>query len=102
MNYIVIGSLAMSIIGLVLIYIAALNIEPEILEISEITGEFIGRTISTEGYITSERMHENGHLFLTISDGSKNIQVPIFANVIFIVIIAAAVVTVILSSGKPK
>lgn len=81
MNYIVIGSLSMSVVGLFLIYIAALNVEPEVLEIGEITGEFVGRTVSTEGYIKSEKMHENGHLFLTISDGRKNIQVPIFSSV---------------------
>ena len=81
MNYTVAGSLSMSVIGLVLIYIAATNIEPDTLEIGEINAELVGKTVSTEGYIKSEKMNENGHLFITISDGNKNLQVPIFSSV---------------------
>lgn len=71
----------MSVVGLFLIYIAATGVEPENLEIGEITGDLVGRTITVEGYIRSEKMHENGHLFLTITDGKRNLQVPIFSSV---------------------
>lgn len=81
MNYIVVGSLAMSVAGLFLIYIAAANIEPEKLDIGSITGEFVGRTVTTEGYIKSEWVHKDGHLFLTVTDGKKDLQVPIFSNI---------------------
>lgn len=81
MNYIVLGSLSMSVVGLLLIYIAAANVEPEVMELDEITGELVGRTVTTEGLIKSTRTHENGHLFLTIADGGKVLQVPIFSSV---------------------
>ena len=80
MNYIAVASLSMSVIGLLMIYMAAKNIEPETVEIGEITGDLVGRTVATEGYIKSEKMHEDGHLFLTITDGKRNLQVPIFSS----------------------
>lgn len=80
MNYIAVASLSMSVIGLLMIYMAAKNIEPETVKIGEITGDLVGRTVATEGYIKSEKMHEDGHLFLTITDGKRNMQVPIFSS----------------------
>lgn len=81
MRYIVLGSLSMSIAGLFLIYVTAANVEPENIEIGEIGGDLIGSTVSTEGQIKSVREHENGHLFLEISDGETDLQVPVFSNV---------------------
>ena len=81
MNYIVLASLSMSVVGLFLIYVAASNVEPQELEIGDVTGELIGRTITTHGYIKTEKMNENGHMFLTLTDGKKTLQVPIFSSV---------------------
>jgi len=81
MNYIVVGSLAMSVAGLFLIYVAAANIEPENMELASITGDLVGRTVTTEGSIKSEWLHKDGHMFLTVTDGKKDIQVPVFSNV---------------------
>lgn len=81
MNYIVMGSLSMSVVGLFLIYITASNIEPSKIAIGEINGELIGATVTSEGYIKSENMNENGHMFLTIVDGKNSISVPVFSNV---------------------
>ena len=81
MNYIVLMSLSASVVGLVLIYFAAANVEIETIEIGDVTQELVGRTVSTEGHIKSEKMHEDGHLFLTITDGKRSLQVPIFSGV---------------------
>lgn len=67
-----------SILGLILIYIAATNIQPREISISEITADLIGRSVTITGYITYKRTHPSGHLFLTISDGKGEIDVPIF------------------------
>ena len=79
-NYLLILSLFTSVIGLVLIYFASLNIEPQKIAISDITADMEGRKISTTGYLTQKRETKEGHLFLTISTNKSAIQVPIFSD----------------------
>lgn len=79
-NLLMILSLFISIVGLVLIYIAAINIEPEKIAISDITGDMEGRKIIIAGYLVEKRKHEDGHVFLTISDNKTRMQVPLFSD----------------------
>ena len=79
-NILVIISLLTSVIGLVLIYIAAINLEPKQIELKDITPELVGRSVLTTGEIVYMRSHDAGHLFLTISDGDTEIAVPLFAG----------------------
>jgi DNA/RNA endonuclease YhcR with UshA esterase domain len=69
-----------SIIGLVLIYIATINIEPKQIELKNINYELVGRFVSTTGEIVYKKSHDAGHLFLTISDNKTNIQIPLFSG----------------------
>ena len=75
------ASLFCSIIGLILIYLAALNLEAQKVEIKEIDFDMIGRFVETEGEIIYKKSHPSGHLFLTIENKGSKIQVPLFANV---------------------
>ncbi len=79
-NFFLILSLSVSIIGLTLIYVASVNIEPEKITISDITSDMEGRKISTIGYLIEKREVSGGHLFLTLSDNKTTIQVPLFAD----------------------
>jgi DNA/RNA endonuclease YhcR with UshA esterase domain len=64
-----------------MIYFAASQTEPETINLEDLNQEFVGRTVAIEGQIKSKKVHEDGHIFLTISDGSKSVQTPIFSNV---------------------
>ena len=79
-NFLVLICFLTSVIGLVLIYIATINLKPVEIEISQITSDLIGRTVSTKGIITQKKVHSDGHVFLVISDDVSNIQVPIFSS----------------------
>ncbi len=79
-NFLLILSLSVSISGLVLIYFASLNIEPQKIAIRDITADMEGRRITTAGHLTEKRIHEDGHLFLTLSDNKTKIQVPLFSD----------------------
>lgn len=79
-NLLIIICLLCSVAGLVLIYFAAINIQPMQLQLSEINFELVGRTVRTTGYISYKNSHPNGHLFLTITDGKAKLQVPLFAG----------------------
>ncbi len=73
--------LATSIAGLILIYIAAKNIQATPIPISEITFDMVGHSVRTSGFISYRSDHPNGHIFLTITDGDgSRIQVPLFAS----------------------
>ena len=79
-NILVLISLLTSVIGLVLIYIAAINLQPKQIELKDITPELVGRSILTKGKIIYRKTHAAGHLFLTISDGDTKMAVPLFAG----------------------
>jgi DNA/RNA endonuclease YhcR with UshA esterase domain len=79
-NFLVLISFSTSIIGLILIYIAATNIKPVEIKITQINSDLIGRSVSTQGIIKEKELHSDGHMFLTISDGNSDIQVPIFSS----------------------
>ena len=80
MNILVFASLFTSLIGLILIYIAAINIKPVEIKINQINSDLIGRSVSTEGKIVEKKLHSEGHMFLIISDDDSEIQVPIFSS----------------------
>jgi DNA/RNA endonuclease YhcR with UshA esterase domain len=79
-NFLTLICLLTSVVGLILIYIAAINIEPVEIKISQITTDLIGRSVSTQGIIKEKTLHPDGHMFLVISDGNSDIQVPIFSS----------------------
>ncbi len=79
-NFLLFSSLLASVIGLILIYFASINIEPQKITISDITGDMEGRKIVTTGFLVEKKEHEDGHLFLTISDNKTKIQVPLFSD----------------------
>ena len=79
-KYLLLASLMSSVTGLVLIYIATIDIEPNEIPISDITADMEGRKVLVIGHLTGKRMHEDGHLFLTISDDSSKIEVPLFSD----------------------
>lgn len=78
-NILIYWLLFTSFLGLILIYIAAINLQPIKIEISKITSELIGRTVSTSGKIV-QKTPSSGNLFLVISNDESKIQVPIFAS----------------------
>jgi len=48
--------------------------------LSEINFDLTGRSVATTGYVSYVSKHPNGHIFLTLSDGSSTLQVPLFAG----------------------
>jgi DNA/RNA endonuclease YhcR with UshA esterase domain len=79
-NFLTLICLLTSVVGLILIYIAAINIEPVEIKINQITTDLIGRSVSTQGIIKEKKLNPDGHMFLVISDDNSDIQVPIFSS----------------------
>jgi len=79
-NFLTLICFLTSVVGLILIYIAAINIKPVEIKISQVNSELIGRSVSIQGIITQKNLHSEGHVFLMISDDESDIQVPIFSS----------------------
>lgn len=79
-KFILIVCFLSSVLGLSLIYFAATKIEPKFLDIDQIDTDFLGKTVSTQGTVTSKYISKGGHVFLTISGNRAKIQVPLFSN----------------------
>ena len=69
---------ATSLLGLILIYIAAITIQPSQTPLSSIDASFVGRTVTTSGYV--QKVSSGNNVFITISDNSATIGMPLFAN----------------------
>jgi DNA/RNA endonuclease YhcR with UshA esterase domain len=64
--------------GLVALFFVSGQLQPTPMDISEIDLSHQGKRVATAGEITSLRFHQDGHIFLEISDGSKDLQAVIF------------------------
>jgi DNA/RNA endonuclease YhcR with UshA esterase domain len=71
-----------SLLGLILIYFAAISLKPIETNVSQINPSLLGKTVKTTGVIVDRRSSKEGHIFLTISDNKSQIQVPLFSNFI--------------------
>lgn len=81
MNRMLVASLSTSVVGIFMIYLAAANVEVQTMKIGDVTPDLVGRTVSVDGTIKTEKLNADGHMFLTITDGRSSIQVPVFSNV---------------------
>lgn len=77
---IIVVSAITSLAGLLGIYILSYGNEIQSVRISEIGSDDIGSFVKVDGFVSSSRNDERGHIFLTISDGESKIQVPIFSD----------------------
>ena len=74
-------SIAVSVIGIAVLYFLSLQKGPEKTQIDSLDSDSVGKVVSVYGTIVSKQKSKNGHLFLKISDGEKKTDVVIFANV---------------------
>lgn len=70
-------SIIFSIIGLLLIYISSISIEPEFVKIGDISKEDLGEHIKIRGKIIEETISD-GTLFLQLKNNSNEISVVKF------------------------
>jgi DNA/RNA endonuclease YhcR with UshA esterase domain len=79
-NFLILICFFTSVIGLILIYIATINIEPKQIDLKDLNHELVGRSVTTTGKIVYKKSHEAGHLFLTVSENKTKIQIPLFSG----------------------
>lgn len=73
-------SLAATVIGISIMFFASRTFQPSSMPIYDIDFDMVGRPARTTGYVTYRTDHDDGHIFLTISDSGSSIQVPLFSS----------------------
>jgi len=69
-----------SIIGLIAIYTIVSHMDYASVKIGSITGEMIGETISLVGSVKDVYVHENGHVFLSLTDETGEIKAVMWSD----------------------
>ncbi len=75
-------SFAVSTFGLLLLFYVSANLQPPLMKISGIDYDKTGSRVTVKGVITSIKFHDNGHIFLVVSDGTGEISVSLFKNLV--------------------
>ncbi len=74
-------SLVCSLAGLAAVYAAALSMRPRVTPIAAIDNSFVGTEVVISGEVVDTREHQDGHIFLKLSDQSGGtVSVPIFSR----------------------
>ncbi len=70
-------SLVLALVGLVLIYVVVLLIEPQIVAVKDLDEKDVGKQVLLNGTILSYRTSD-GHVFIEVTDGTGNITTVMF------------------------
>jgi DNA/RNA endonuclease YhcR with UshA esterase domain len=74
-------SFFVSTAGLLVLFFVSGQLQPSHVPISEISLVHEGKNVETAGTIASIKFHEEGHIFLKVTDGSGHVQVVLFEEV---------------------
>jgi DNA/RNA endonuclease YhcR with UshA esterase domain len=79
-NFFQMVCIASSILGLLLVYVAALNAKPREVSLTELDESLVGRSVTVRRFIDRLKFHPDGQIFLTIGYNKTNVQVPLFSS----------------------
>ena len=68
-------------LGLVLLFLVSNYSTAPVVMIEELSFDDAGTKVAVKGDVTSVRLHDDGHIFLKLSDGTGEISIAIFKNV---------------------
>jgi DNA/RNA endonuclease YhcR with UshA esterase domain len=68
-------------VGLALLFLVSSYSTAPVVKINELSFDNTGTKVAVKGDVTSLRLHEDGHIFLKLSDDTGEISIAIFKNV---------------------
>ncbi len=74
-------SFGVATLGLILLSAVSYYSTTPLVEVSELSYDDAGSKVAIRGEVTSVRIHEDGHIFLEVSDDTGEISIAIFKNV---------------------
>lgn len=75
-------SLVLALAGLLLIYIVSAGSQPSYTDLKDITLDMVGKVVRTSGRISDVQLNPKGHVFLTIKNDNKSLQIALFNDMV--------------------
>jgi DNA/RNA endonuclease YhcR with UshA esterase domain len=69
-----------SVLSIIILYFAALNLDYRSVKVGDITGNLAGNVVNVTGEVSSLYLHKNGHIFFNLKDGEEKVRVVIWES----------------------
>ncbi len=73
-------SFIVSVIGLLIFFVFYSSASPEKIDISKLNGKYEGKRVVVEGRISKIKIHEEGHIFITLKKDNSKVIIPVFSE----------------------
>lgn len=72
--------LAGSVLSIIALYFAVLQLDYRSVKVGEVTGNLAGNVVNVTGYASDVYLHKNGHIFFNLKDGQDKVRVVIWES----------------------
>ncbi len=72
--------LAGSVLSIIVLYFAVLQIGSQAVKVGEITGDLVGNVVNVTGEVSNLYLHKNGHVFFNLKEGESKVRVVIWES----------------------
>jgi len=72
--------LAGSVLSIIALYFAVLQLDYRSVKVGEITGNLAGNVVNVTGYASDVYLHKNGHIFFNLLEGQSKVRVVIWES----------------------
>jgi DNA/RNA endonuclease YhcR with UshA esterase domain len=69
-----------SVLSIIALYFAVLQLDYRSVKVGEITGNLAGNVVNVTGYASDVYLHKNGHIFFNLKDGEDKVRVVIWES----------------------
>ncbi len=69
-----------SVLSIVGLYFAAMNLEYRSVKVGEVTANLAGNVVNVTGYASDVYFHKNGHIFFNLAEGKDKVRVVIWES----------------------
>ncbi|MCX6814848.1 MAG: exodeoxyribonuclease VII large subunit [Candidatus Aenigmarchaeota archaeon] len=72
--------LAGSVLSIIVLYFAVMQVGSQNVKVGEITGDFSGKVVNVTGEVSNVYLHKNGHVFFNLKDREDKIRVVVWES----------------------
>ena len=69
-----------SVISIIVLYFAVLQVNSQSVKVGEITGNIAGNVVNVSGEVSNLYLHKNGHIFFNLKEGQDKVRVVIWES----------------------
>ena len=69
-----------SVLSIIVLYFAVLQVGSQAVKVGEITGNLAGKVVNVTGYASDVYLHKNGHVFFNLKEGESKVRVVIWES----------------------